>query len=81
MKSNIYNSFKILKLLNLNSNSNFNVKRKPKNSTSSGTRTHNLFLRREAPYPLGHAGESYNFRSHLYLISKLTLSIITIKLT
>jgi hypothetical protein len=30
-----------------------------KSSTSSGTRTHNLFLRREAPYPLGHTGGSY----------------------
>ena len=27
-----------------------------KEATRSGTRTHNLFLRREAPYPLGHTG-------------------------
>ena len=25
-------------------------------STRDGTRTHNLLLRREAPYPLGHTG-------------------------
>ena len=47
----------------------FNLKKereRKKKSTHDGTRTRNLFLRREAPYPLGHASR---------LLSLLALSI------
>ena len=49
----------------------FNIKTKleslkieGKNNTRGGTRTHNLFLRREAPYPLGHASNFKLYSSH-----------------
>ena len=38
-------------------------------NTRGGTRAHNLLLRREAPYPLGHTGDCAKEVLHLHLIS------------
>ena len=49
-----------------------------KRATNSGTRTRNLFLRREAPYPLGHIGFGTSLAQLLLLKprSKLWLVIL-----
>ena len=36
-------------------------------TTRDGTRTHNLLLRREAPYPLGHTSNSHIFDEQIFL--------------
>ena len=35
-------------------------------NTRGGTRTRNLLLRREAPYPLGHTNVTLSYKSHFY---------------
>ena len=51
-----------------NKKANKEGKKKTQKRVHSGTRTRNLLLRRQAPYPLGHTDMTYIFfRAGLYL--------------